>query len=530
MSTLPLVPLPLEVETFPDSFLLTSNTAIISREPDQANSEYLQQRLSTATGYPFPIERGEHPGPAIILDLQQDRTELGDEGYILEAARDSVKLSAPTNLGLFRAIQTLLQLLPPEIESRSPISDIDWVIPGVKISDQPRFSWRGFMLDEGRHFHGKETVMLLLDIMASLKMNIFHWHLTEDQGWRIEIQGYPRLTEIGSQRPGTSRNLLDMILDRHDDVPHGGHYTHEDIREIVAYAAARHITIVPEIEMPGHSMAALTAYPQFSCTGGPFEVATRFGIFKDVYCPGKEATFTFLQDVLDEVMALFPGPYIHIGGDEAPKMQWKKCPDCQQRIAQEGLRDEHDLQTYFTNRIAYYLADHGRTMIGWNEALSPDLHPKAMIQYWFGNRKGIVDAIRNGRKIINSAYLEYYLDHSYSLTPLSRIYNYEPAFSELSARAVEYLMGVEAPLWTEFVPNRARLDYQTFPRLLAVAETSWTANDRKDFADFSTRLVEFQKRLDVLGIRYAREGDVDPPWFKKLFGLLTIAQPQRKIA
>jgi len=530
MSTLPLIPLPLKVETLSGSFLLASDTAIISEDPDQANAEFLQQRLSAATGYTFPIESGKYNGPVIILQLRQDHTELGGEDYTLEVTRDSVKLSAPTNLGLFRAIQTLLQLLPHEIESRSLISGIDWVIPGVKISDQPRFSWRGFMLDEGRHFHGKETVMLLLDIMAFLKMNIFHWHLTEDQGWRIEIQGYPRLTEVGSQRPGTSKNLLDMILDRHDAVPHDGHYTQEDIREIVAYAAARHITVVPEIEMPGHSMAALAAYPQYSCTGGPFKVGTRFGIFKDVYCPGKEATFTFLQNVLDEVMAQFPGPYIHVGGDEAPKARWKKCPDCQRRIAQEGLKNEHELQTYFTNRIAHYLAAHNRTMIGWTEALGPDLHPEAIIQYWIGKRKEIIEATQEGRKVINSAYLEYYLDHSHSLTPLSRIYNYEPVFPELGAREAKNIIGVEAPLWSEFVPNRARLDYQTFPRLLAVAETGWTARDQKDLAGFLTRLTDFQKRLDLFNIRYARGGDVEPSWLKRVFGLFTIAQPQRKIA
>jgi hexosaminidase len=277
-------------------------------------------------------------------------------------------------------------------------------------------------------------------------------------------------------------------------------------------------------------MAALAAYPEFSCTGGPFEVQTRFGIFKDIYCPGKEGTFTFLQNILDEVVDLFPGQYIHIGGDEAPKTRWKKCPDCQRRILDEGLKDEHALQIYFTNRIANYLAAHGRKIIGWNDALSDDLHPDAIIQYWLKNRKGIIDALQGGRSTIISSYLDYYLDHSYNLTPLQRIYDFEPVFPELKLSGSENILGVEAPLWTESVPDRARLDYQVFPRLLAVAETGWTAENKKDFIDFRARLADFEVRLDALGIRYARGKDVQPPWFRRLFGLLTIAQPQRETA
>ena len=312
--------------------------------------------------------------------------------------------------------------------------------------------------------------------------------------------------------------------------PHAGYYTQDEIREIVIYAAERHITIIPEIEIPGHSRAALAAYPEYSCTGGPFEVPTRFGIYKDIYCPGKEETFTFLQNILDEIMALFPAQYIHIGGDEAPKARWKKCPDCQRRILEDGLKDEQALQVYFTNRIADYVAGHGRTIIGWNQALSNDLHPDALIQYWVGNRKDVIDAVRGGRKIVISSYLDYYLDHSYILTPLSRIYDFEPVFDDLTVSDAENIIGVEAPLWTEYVPNRARLDFQTFPRLLAVAETGWTAKDLKEFADFRVRLADFEYRLNYRGIRYARGKDVQPPWFKRLFGLLTIAQPQRKIA
>jgi len=529
MSSLSLIPHPQSIISNPESFTLTPDTNIVMDEPNRANAQYLKNRLSPATGYPFFVKQ-DFTYPGIHLKLQENLEDFGMESYNLVVSDDSIKIEAPTPHGVFNGLQTLLQLLPPEIESPTSCPGTEWQISGVRISDRPRFPWRGFMLDEGRHFHGKETVMSLLDMMASLKMNIFHWHLTEDQGWRIQIQGYPRLTEIGSQRPGTSQNLWDMIRDRHDGIPHGGYYTQDEIREIVAYAAERHISIIPEIEIPGHCVAALAAYPEYSCTGGPFEVPTHRGIFKDIYCPGKEGTFTFLQNILDQVIALFPGQYIHIGGDEAPKVRWKKCPDCKRRILEEGLKDVHALQSYFTNRIADYLAGHGRTIIAWNQALSDDMHPDALIQYWVGNRKGVVDAIQGGRRTIISSYLGYYLDHSYSLTPLSRIYDYEPVFDELSLSKSENILGVEAPLWTEFVPDRARLDFQTFPRLLAVAETGWTAKNQKDLADFRRRLVDFEPRLDNLGIRYARGKDVQPPWFKRLFGLLTIAQPQQKTA
>jgi hexosaminidase len=277
-------------------------------------------------------------------------------------------------------------------------------------------------------------------------------------------------------------------------------------------------------------MAALTAYPEYSCTGGPFEIPTRFGIFKDIYCPGKEKTFAFLQHILDEVTDLFPGPYIHVGGDEAPKARWKNCPDCQRRMLEESLKDEHDLHIYFTNRIAEYLANRDRTIIGWNQIISDDLHANAIIQYWLGKRKQVINGIRAGRKMVNSSYLETYLDHSYSLTPLGRIYDFEPVFSGLNSAEAENILGVEALLWTEFVPNRLRLDFQTFPRLLAVAETGWTKSDQKNFADFRKRLTHFEPRLDHKGVRYARGKDVQPPYFKRLFGLFTIVQPQRKTA
>ena len=487
---------------------MTTKTAVIVDAPNAENGRYLKTVFSLEDG-----EQGNH----IHLALDESLEALDPEGYKIKISPDAVHIKAFTSTGVFYGIQTLRQHLPAGQRRGT--------IPCVAIEDKPRFSWRGFMLDEGRHFQGKDIVFRLLEAMALLKLNIFHWHLTEDQGWRLEIKHYPRLTEAGSKRAGTAQGLLDMVRNKHNGVSHGGFYTQDEVREIVAFAAERHITVVPEIEMPGHSLAALATYPELGCSGGPFTVATRFGIFKDLFCPGKSATFTFLNNVLDEVMALFPGPYIHIGGDEAPKARWKKCPDCQQRMAQEGLADEHGLQLYLTNRMAKHLAKNGRALVGWNEILNDDLDPSAIAQYWIRNRKGMIAAIKNGRRDILSPNWHYYLDYSYSLTSLSKTYNHEPVFAELSAPYDKNILGIEAPLWTEFVPNQERLGYQAFPRLTAVAETAWTPPAEKDLEDFRRRLPPFQLRLDQIGVGYAPESDIEPARIKQKLGIFTFLRP-----
>lgn len=512
-----IIPRPVLVQHEQGYFTWTAQTTIKADDLNQQNQSYLQQITGLA---------GQANDETVIqLTCDSDLTHPGSEGYRLEITAQSIQIIGATVTGVFYGIQSLRQLLPVDIAT-NPAANCQ--IPCQVIEDYPRFSWRGFMLDEGRHFHGKETVLRLLDVMALLKLNIFHWHLTEDQGWRIEIKQYPRLTDIGAHRRGTAQNLLDVIRNKHDGVPHSGYYTQADIQEIVAYAAARHITVVPEIEMPGHAKAALAAYPEYSCMGGPFEVNTRFGISPDIYCAGKEETFTFLQNILDEVLALFPGPYIHIGGDEAPHKRWKKCPDCQQRMADEGLHTERELQTYMTNRMAHYLATNNRQLVGWNEALDEKLHPDAIIQYWMRNKKGVIEAIRQGRQVVISSFLVHYLDHAYSLTSLRKIYDTEPVFKELDEQAAQNVIGVEAPLWSEWVPNRARLDYQAFPRLVALAEIAWTQSAHKSYADFRGRWAVFRKHFDALDIRYAPDTDVEPSRLKQLFGIFTILQAQRK--
>jgi hexosaminidase len=523
-----IIPFPAKIEPQAGELRLTGETGILTDTANHWNADYLRGLFTAPTGFPLQVRTsGETAKNVIRLRLDPSLDELGREGYRLEVRPEGIVIEAPGTAGVFHGIQTLRQLLPVEIEELRPVSIVDWSVPCVLIEDKPRFAWRGFMLDEGRHFQGKETVLLTLDLMALQKLNVLHWHLTEDQGWRIEIRKYPKLIEIGSQRAGTSKTMLGK---QHDGIPHSGFYTQDKIREIVAYAAERHITIVPEIEMPGHSLAALASYPDLSCTGGPFEVATHFGIFSDIYCAGKETTFIFLQDVLDEVMDLFPSPYIHVGGDEAPKSRWKKCPDCQRRIGEAGLKDEHALQVYFTNRIATYLDSKRRNLVGWNEILQDGLVQGAAVQFWVQGRERLIEAIRTGKRaVVMSDYLDTYLDQSYNLMPLSRAYHYEPVPAELDKSDASSILGLEFPLWSEWVPNRARLDYQAYPRLTAMAETGWTPKDKKDYKNFRRRLKKFLGRLDRFGVRYAPLDEAEPPKVKQRFGIFTIPQPQTGI-
>jgi len=525
-----IIPLPDKIELMPGQFLLTRDSRILTDASNMWNADYLQKLLTLPTGFPleiqpdFPILKN-----TIRLVLNPDLERLGREGYRLEVQPDATIIESSYTAGVFYGMQTLRQLLPVEIEERhSVLNDMDWHIPCLLIEDKPRFPWRGFMLDDGRYFHGKETIYFTLDLMALQKLNVFHWHLTEDQGWRVEIKKYPKLTEIGSHRAGTSKTILGK---KHNGVPHGGFYTQVEIREIVAYAAERNITIVPEIEMPGHSLAALASYPELACRAGPFHVAMHFGVFPDIFCAGKDQVFYFLQNVLDEILELFPSPYIHIGGDEAPKKRWKNCPNCQRRIRENGLKGEHALQVFFTNRIAAYLDSKGRRVMGWNEILQDGLVENAVIQYWAGGHQRLLEAIRRDKRaIVMSSYLSTYLDHGYGLMPLSLAYQYEPVPKELEEDKAGTILGLEFPLWSEWVPNRARLDYQVYPRLVAMAETGWTLKNKKDFKDFVQRLGKFLVRLDLLGVGYAPLKEAQPSKLMQWLGTLTIPIPQRGTA
>ncbi len=451
------------------------------------------------------------------IKIKIDR-ELAQEAYQLRILCEEITIRAHNETGVFYALQTLRQL----IMSGYQVGSTQIEIQAVNIMDAPRFAWRGFMLDEARHFQGMQTVKDLLDWMAYFKMNVFHWHLTEDQGWRIEIKQYPRLIEVGSSRPASQvSGFLGKQLNAN---PHSGFYTQAEIKEIVSYAAARQIQIVPEIEMPGHAQAALAAYPELGCTGGPYQVSPRWGIHSDIMCPGKANTTTFLQNVLTEVLDLFPGKFIHTGGDEAPKTRWKTCPDCQKLASESGIARINDLQTILTNHISQFLQANGRMLIGWNEMLAEGLDPKAVVQYWVGRKKKLLQHIRSGRKAILSNFVAYYLDYGYAHSPLDKVYQYEPVFEKLEPEYHHNILGIETPLWTEFVPNRARLDWQVFPRLLAVAETAWLDPRKKDLASFHQRLPAFLKQLDVKNVGYALSSDANPPVYKRLFGSLSLLQ------
>lgn len=530
-----LVPEPVKMAVHSGNFVLNADTIIRADSKLKNISDYLKRLISPPTGFDNQINMSDSNKlleNAISLKIGEELGNLGNEGYNLDIRPETVQISALFPAGVFYGVQSLRQLFPVEIEKNFLVNNVDWVVPCVKIHDYPRFSWRGFMLDEGRHFLGKEIVKRMLDLIALHKMNVFHWHLTEDQGWRIEIKKYPRLIEIGSKRKGTQvGGIRSFLMKKIDHTSHSGHYKQEDIRDIVSYAKERFIKVIPEIDMPGHSMAALASYPKLSCTGGPFKVQTTFGIKKDVLCPGKEGVFGFLYDVLDEIIELFPSEIIHIGGDEVPKTRWKECSDCQARLKEEELNDENDLQTYFINRIASYLIDKGKLPIGWNDILDDSLVSEAIGQHWLRGDDIVVEHLRKGRKFVISRFFYTYLDYPYTMTPLRKVYSFEPVPKELEEEYHHNVLGLEAPMWTEWVPNIERLDWQTFPRLTAHAETGWTLQKNKNYSSFKKRLERFLMRLDLLGVKYARLEKTDPNFFKRLFSPFEVFRdPQKNVA
>jgi hexosaminidase len=499
-----IIPRPAVMEFSTGTFEITPSTRIIVG-PDyvevRALGKYLADILQETAGVPLQLQAlasDETVADAIVLALR-DKTANVEE-YVLTVTDENIMLAAGRTCGLFYGIQTIRQLLRAD-----SVDTGRWRLPCVYVLDHPRYRWRGMLLDCGRHFMDKEFVKRYIDLLAYHKMNVLHWHLTEDQGWRIEIKKYPRLTEVGAWRTATR----DSEQPR-DGQRYGGFYTQEDIKEIVEYARSRYITIVPEIEMPGHSVAALAAYPELSCTGGPFKVGTRWGIYEDVYCAGNDKTFEFLEDVLTEMIELFPSEFIHIGGDECPKDRWKNCPKCQARIKAEGLKDEHELQSYFIHRIEKFLNSKGRRLIGWDEILEGGLAPNATVQSWRG-MDGALAAASAGHDVISSPTSHCYLDYAQvqapgeptqmGFLPLERVYSFEPMPAELTPEQAKHVLGLEGNMWTEHAPQK-RVDWQVFPRLCALAEVAWTPKELRDFGDFSRRMRTYYRRLDSLGVTY----------------------------
>jgi len=422
-----------------------------------------------------------------LLDKKADT--LGDEGYLLKIDENAIKVTAYREAGLFYALQSIRQMM--EDAYRTKVGS--YSLQSCTIYDKPRFVWRGFLFDCCRHFFDKATVKKYIDLLAYYKMNRLHWHLTEDQGWRIEIKKYPKLTSVGAWRTEA------------DGTVYGGFYTQDDIREIVQYAKQRHVEVIPEIELPGHSLAALAAYPELSCTGGPHKVETNWGVFKDIYCAGNDQTIQFMKDVMNEVCQLFPSTYIHIGGDEAPKYRWEHCNKCQERIKKEGLKNTEALQGWFIRQMEDYLSKKGRRLIGWDEIIEGGLSPMATIQSWRG-MEGAIHAAQTGHDAIVSPTSHAYLDYDIKTHNLERVYSFEPVPEELSPELSKHILGGECNIWTERVTYE-NLDSRVFPRFIAMAEVLWSSGQQKNFADFRRRIQTHYPILAEKGVKFGFESE-----------------------
>jgi len=439
-------------------------------------------------GWRLPTEEAADPKPnGVHFSPEGAEGSLGEEGYELLVAPTGAVVRALGEAGLFYGGQTLACLVRDALGAQAgPLS-----IPAMVVRDEPRFAWRESMLDCCRHMPSVAYIERHLDLMALLKLNRFHWHLTEDQGWRIQIDGYPRLMEVAAWRKAE------------DGSTYGGFYTKDEVRHIVRYAKERCIEVVPEIEMPGHSMAALAAYPELGCTGGPYEVGTKWGIYEDIYCAGNDAVFEFLQGVLEEVLELFPFGWVHIGGDEAPKARWQSCPKCKARIRAEGLEDEFELQSWFIRRMEAWLAERGRRLIGWDEIHEGGLPPSATVQWWRGWMKEVaLEAARHGHDIVSTPTSHCYLDYGYDEYPVEHTYGFDPIPEELDAAAAAKVLGGGGNMWTEHTPTEADMDRQIWPRKAAIAECLWTPKQCKSWPDFERRLKAFEALLRELGVRY----------------------------
>jgi hexosaminidase len=488
-----------------DSFVLSPKTVIVLANTKlKPSADFLNDYLKQVYG--FALKIAKKPGKDNNINISQAPVDNAIEGsYGLDISKDNLSINGKDEAGAFYGIQTVIQLLP--LQKSQALN-----IPLLQINDAPRYGYRGFMLDVGRHFFPPAIVKKYIDYLALHKMNYLHWHLTEDQGWRIEIKKYPRLAEVAAFRDGTIIGHYPGT--GNDSIRYGGFYTQEEIKDIVKYAASHYITIVPEIEMPGHSAAALTAYPYLGCTGGPYKVQQTWGVHNDVYCAGNDSVFSFLQDVLDEVFTLFPSKYVHIGGDECPKDNWKKCPKCQQRMKENHLKDEHELQSYFVQRMEKYINSKGRILIGWDEILEGGLAPNAMVMSWRGEKGGI-EAAKQKHDVIMTPNSHMYFDH-YQGNPateplaiggyltLERVYSYNPTPAELTAEEGKYIKGVQANLWTEYIADPKKLEYMTMPRLAALSEVAWTASSQKNWDDFKLRMEKQYNRYAMLGINYAQ--------------------------
>ncbi len=509
-----IIPAPVKAGARDGQFQLTAASRLLTDRELKSEGQLLAARLRLATGFALKIKSAKEKINAgdILLTTNGADASFGAEGYALSVSSNCVVIRAPAPAGIFYGTQSLLQLMPPEIFSAKPVPVMAWTIPCIDISDAPRFVWRGFMLDVSRHFFTKPEVERVLDLMALYKLNTFHWHLVDDQGWRIQIKKYPKLTEVGAWRKAIGFGLASNSATAYDkNGRYGGFYTQRDIRDVVAYAAARHITTVPEIEMPGHSMAALSAYPQFSCTGGPFDPDHDGGVYNGIYNVSDDATYVFLGNILREVAKLFPGEFIHIGGDEVPKETWHASPACQVFMKSQGLKNERELQSYFTGRIEKIVNADGKRIIGWSEIREGGLTPSAALMDWIG---GGAESAASGHDVVMAPTKYCYIDHYQSTNhaaepraiggflPLERVYEFEPLPDKLAPEFDSHVLGGQANLWAEYIPNLRQVEYMMFPRLAALAEVDWSPKAARSWEGFQTRARLNEKRLELLGVNY----------------------------
>ncbi len=489
-------------------FVINKSTVIAYPEGNavmQRNAEFLASYIAKSCGFAPRVVPESKAKRAIVLAV--DAGIGNSEGYRLKCDKNGVTITGGSEVGVFYGIQTLYKSLPVTKGSGNVAA-----VPAGEVNDMPRFTYRGFMLDVGRHFYPVEYIKEVIDMLAMHNINYFHWHLTEDQGWRIEIKKYPRLTEVGSVR---KRTLIDQKTQTYDETPHSGYYTQEEAREVVAYAAERHITVIPEIDLPGHMMAALVAYPEFGCTGGPYEMPCRWGVFDDVLCGGNEATLQFAKDVLSEIMDIFPSPYIHIGGDECPKKHWKTCAKCQAKIKELGLEDtaehskENQLQTYFMGEVGKLINSRGRKMMGWDEMLEGGLAPGATVMSWTSPKPAAKTARLHHDVVVTPIQYLYFSNPYHNgrkgIKSLQRVYNFEPMPSKLTADEQKYVIGTQGCLWTEWTRDTVKVEWQILPRMAALSELQWAQPEKKDFNNFLQRLTPLLKVYDSRGFGYRKD-------------------------
>jgi hexosaminidase len=522
------IPKPVELTMEVGKFAIDGNTSIDVSEGLDGEAMFLAESIQQLTNVVPTVNSGKKANIFLALDNQIEN----GEGYRLEVTPDQIRILGKNAKGVFYGIQSLLQLIDIP-EGGSSVNGI--TVPAVSIKDRPRFMYRGMHLDVSRHFFDVDFVKKYIDMIAMHKMNTFHWHLTDDQAWRIEIKKYPELTKVGAYRNGTITGHYPG--EDNDNVRYGGFYTQDDIRDVLAYAHKRHVEVIPEIELPGHAQAAIASYPYLSCfpeeptqvpnnlmstasvaqqqNGSPKIVQESWGVYDDVYCAGKEETFAFLEGVMDEVAALFPSKYIHVGGDECPKKNWERCPNCQKRIKEEGLGDEHGLQSYFVTRMEKYLNTKGKRIIGWDEILEGGLAPNATVMSWRGVEGGI-EAAKQGHNVIMTPNSDCYFDYYQSkdteneplaiggFLPVEKVYGYEPIPEELSVDEQHYILGAQGNIWSEYIKTEEHMEYMALPRATALSEVVWSQKDDKDFDDFRSRLLHIRKLYDAKGYNYAK--------------------------